>query len=61
MSIYNYKVDLKYDKDKPNGVRRKLIDSKIAKEKYGFKIKTKLESGIKKTINYYEKNKLQII
>ena len=58
MKAYNYKVDLKYDHSKPNGVNRKLMDSKIAKKEYGFKINTKLEEGIKKTINYYEKNYL---
>ena len=61
MSAYKYNVKLKYDHSKPIGVNRKLIDSKIAREKYGFKINTKLERGIVKTINYYEKNYLQTI
>jgi|TARA_B110000483_G_scaffold229644_1_gene293906 nucleoside-diphosphate-sugar epimerase len=56
MKAYNYNVELKFDKSKPNGVNRKLIDSRVAKQKYGFKINTTLEKGINNTISYYEKN-----
>ena len=54
MKICNYNVKLNYDLTKPNGIKRKLIDSSVAKNKYNFKVSTSLESGVKKTIKYYE-------
>ena len=39
---------IKYDKTKPDGMRRKLLDSSLAK-KYGWKYKTSLQIGFKKT------------
>ena len=54
MKICNYNVKLNYDFTKPNGIKRKLIDSSLAKNKYNFKVSTSLENGIKKTIKYYE-------
>ena len=43
----------KYDKSKPDGMKLKCLDvSKI--NKLGWKAKTSLEEGIKKTIEYYK-------
>lgn len=41
----NNKVKIKYDKSKPNGVSKKLLDVSLAK-KYGWKNKTNLKSSI---------------
>tara|TARA_B110000305_G_C19342202_1_gene589761 strand:+ start:194 stop:1129 length:936 start_codon:yes stop_codon:yes gene_type:complete len=56
MSELDIKLRIKYDKTKPDGMRRKLLDSSLAK-KYGWKYKTSLQIGFKKTykdflINY---------
>ena len=48
MKMLNYKVKIKFDKTKPNGVPRKLLDTSLAK-KYGWKAKTNLETGFWKT------------
>ncbi len=52
-------VDLKiiYDKTKPNGTHKKLLDSSLAR-KYGWKHKVKFEKGISIAINDYLKNHL---
>ena len=52
-------VDLKiiYDKTKPNGTHKKLLDSSLAR-KYGWKHRVKFEKGISIAINDYLKNHL---
>ena len=48
--IPNKKIIIKYDKSKPNGTQRKILDVTLAK-RYGWKSKIKLEKGI---INTYK-------
>jgi len=50
MKMLDYKVKIKFDNTKPNGVPRKLLDVSLAK-KYGWKAKIDLETGFWKT--YY--------
>ena len=52
----NFKI--KYDKTKPNGTHRKLLDSSLARKK-GWKHKTSFEKGISIVINDYLKNHLR--
>ena len=51
----NKKVKILYDKSKPNGVPRKVMDISKA-EKYGWKHKTDLKKAILITYNDYVKN-----
>ncbi len=44
----NYEVNFKYDKFKKDGTPRKILNTSLAK-KYGWKAKTSLEIGFKKT------------
>ena len=39
------KIKIKYDKNKPNGTPRKILDSTLAL-KYGWKAETNLDSGL---------------
>tara|TARA_B100000787_G_scaffold20931_1_gene14224 strand:+ start:11755 stop:12693 length:939 start_codon:yes stop_codon:yes gene_type:complete len=52
MKKLNAKIKIKYDKSKPNGTPRKIIDSSIA-NKYGWKSKTDLNSGFDKVYKTY--------
>ncbi len=52
MKMLNYKVKIKFDKTKPNGVPRKLLDISLAK-KYGWKAKTNLKTGFWRTYNSF--------
>ena len=56
--ILKKKIFIKYDKSKPNGVRRKLMDISLAKN-YGWVPKLNLKESILKTYKSYlsEKNK----
>lgn len=54
---FNISLKIKFDKSKPDGVKRKLVDSSIAR-KYGWKPKFSLNQGIDITIkNFLKKNK----
>ena len=55
--ILNRKVKIKYDKSKPNGVYRKLMDVSLAK-KYGWKSKIKLNQAILETYKSFKKEKI---
>ena len=50
--IPNRKIKIKYDKSKPNGTPRKVMDISLAK-KYGWKSKIDLKSAIRLTYNDY--------
>ncbi len=52
--ILKKKIIINYDKSKPNGTPRKLLDITLAK-RYGWKPLTSLEKSIKNTFNSYKK------
>jgi GDP-L-fucose synthase len=47
----NYPIQIKFDRTKPDGTRRKLLDISVAKG-YGWSPKVSLKSGFFKTIKY---------
>ena len=49
---FNSKLEIKFDKSKPNGTARKLLDSSIA-TKYGWKPKFSLDSGFDITLKSF--------
>jgi GDP-L-fucose synthase len=56
MKKLNIKLKLRFDKKKPNGVKRKIIDSSLAK-KYGWKYKFELDKGFELTLKDFLKKK----
>ncbi|MGR3176866.1 MAG: GDP-L-fucose synthase family protein [Candidatus Anammoxibacter sp.] len=48
-----FKGEIVWDKTKPNGQPRRMLDTTRAKEELGFTAKVDLESGLKKTIEWY--------
>ena len=58
MQHLNVNLDIIYDKNKPNGTFKKLLDSSLAK-KYGWSHKINFEKGISIVINDYLKNHLK--
>ena len=48
----NKKIKIKYDKSKPNGVKRKVLDVSLAK-RYGWKSKINLKDSIKMTYSSF--------
>ena len=55
--ILNKKINIKYEKNKPNGVIRKVMDVTLAK-KYGWKSKKKLNDAILETYESFKKEKI---
>tara|TARA_B100001750_G_scaffold245294_1_gene264569 strand:- start:1176 stop:2120 length:945 start_codon:yes stop_codon:yes gene_type:complete len=45
-----------WNKDKPDGQPRRMLNTDLAKKHFGFKAKTKFEIGLRKTINWYKNN-----
>jgi len=56
-SIPGKPIKIVWDKSKPKGDRKRLMDMKRAKKLLGFKPKYSLEKGIAETIAWYLKNK----
>ena len=52
--IPNKKIVIKYDKSKPNGTPRKVLDVSLAKQ-YGWRSSVNLKEAIIKTYNSYLK------
>lgn len=50
-------IEILWDKDKPKGDAKRLMDMKRAKKLLGFKPRYPLEQGIKETIEWYKNNK----
>jgi len=53
----DYKGQIIWDKEKPDGQLRRAIDITKAKNEFGFNAKTDFKTGLTKTIHWYLKNK----
>lgn len=51
--LMGYKGEIRWDKTKPDGQPRRLLDVSKAKKEFGFKAKVAFEEGLKKTIEWY--------
>ena len=55
--LTGFKGEIAWNTTKPDGQPRRMLDVTTAEKEFGFKAKTTLEEGLKKTINWYrEKN-----
>ncbi len=55
--IMGFKGTIVWDKTKPDGQPRRSLSTKLAQKEFKFKAKTNFEKGLKKTIEWYLKNK----
>jgi len=51
--LMNFKGKIQWDKSKPDGQPRRMLDTSRAKREFGFQAKTDFEKGLKNTINWY--------
>ena len=56
--LTDFKGNLIWDTSKPDGQPRRQLDTEKAKREFGFKAQTKLEEGLKRTIDWYKKQTL---
>jgi GDP-L-fucose synthase len=54
LKITNMSPEIKFDKEKPSGQKRRVLSNKKAKEKIGFVAETSLDTGIEETIKWYK-------
>ncbi len=55
--IAGFKGEIIWDTSKPDGQPRRCLDTTRAEREFGFKAKTELKEGVKKTIDWYVKNR----
>ncbi len=57
VKLIGFEGKIKWDTSKPNGQPRRKLDTRRAKELFGFKSQTTFEDGLRKTIEWYVNNK----
>ncbi|MEE9542395.1 MAG: GDP-L-fucose synthase [Thermodesulfobacteriota bacterium] len=55
--LTGFKGGVEWDTSKPDGQPRRMLDTTRAEELLGFRARTALEDGLKKTIEWYRENK----
>jgi len=58
--LTGFKGKIVWDMTKPDGQPRRTLDTSKAEKEFGFKAQTSFEEGLKKTIEWYKVNVLQI-
>jgi GDP-L-fucose synthase len=51
--LVGYEGELRWDTARPNGQPRRMLDTTLAAERFGFRAKTSLEEGLRRTIDWY--------
>jgi GDP-L-fucose synthase len=54
--LTGFSGELVWDSSKPNGQPRRVLDTEKAEEYFGFRAQTKLEDGLRETINWYREH-----
>jgi len=57
VNLSGFKVTIIWDKTKPDGQPRRMLDTSKASKEFGFQAKTDLITGLTKTINWFRKNR----
>lgn len=57
VKLSGFKGKIIWDKTKPDGQPRRSLNTQKAQKEFGFKAKTKFESGLEKTIKWYRDTK----
>jgi GDP-L-fucose synthase len=54
--LTNFEGEIRWQPARPNGQPRRWLDTTRAREKFGFVAETSLEDGLRRTIEWYERN-----
>ena len=60
MQITGFQGKIVWNKNKPDGQPRRMLDCGKATKEFGFKAKTDLVTGLKKTIEWYKNNRQRL-
>lgn len=55
--LVGYDGEIRYDASKPDGQKRRALDNSRARAEFGFYASTPLETGLKRTIEWYMNNR----
>ena len=55
--LMDFKGEIRWDTLRPDGQPRRMLDVSRAEKEFGFRVKTDFEEGLRKTIDWYFKNK----
>ncbi len=58
--LTGYEGKIVWDTSKPDGQPRRCLDTSRAKKEFGFEAKTDFKRGLKKTIEWYEENRVEL-
>jgi len=56
VELTGFKGQIIWDKSKPDGQPRRMLDTTKAFREFGFKAKTDFREGLKKTVEWYKKS-----
>ncbi len=57
VQLTGFKGNILWDKSKPDGQPRRLLDTSKAMKEFGFKASTDFRTGLMKTIEWYRNNR----
>lgn len=55
--LADFKGEIRWDTSKPDGQPRRMLDVSRARERFGFEAEVNFEEGLKRTIEWYSKNR----
>jgi GDP-L-fucose synthase len=55
--LVGFEGEVEWDRSKPDGQPRRRLDTTKAKEEFGFQAQVSLKEGLKRTIDWYERNR----
>lgn len=58
VDLTGFKGKIEWDSSQPDGQPRRCLDTSQAQKHFGFKSKTDFDEGLKKTIDWYRKNRI---
>jgi GDP-L-fucose synthase len=58
--LTGFRGKILWDVSRPNGQPRRMLDTTLAKERFGFVAQTSLEAGLEHTVEWYQSNKEHI-
>lgn len=56
VELTKFQGEVRWQSDKPDGQPRRQLDTTRAFERFGFQARTSLEDGLRKTVDWYERN-----
>jgi dTDP-glucose 4,6-dehydratase/GDP-L-fucose synthase len=59
--LTGFEGDVEWDTSKPDGQPRRRLDTSRARERFGWTASTSFEEGLRRTIDWYETNRTQLL